>query len=45
MAHGGRIRCDAAPERGSVFELWFPSVVDTQVPHDAAAAEPAREAT
>ncbi len=45
IAHGGRIRCDAAPERGSVFELWFPSVAAAPPARDAAAPEPAREAT
>ena len=25
IAHGGTIRCDSAPGRGTVFELWFPA--------------------
>jgi signal transduction histidine kinase len=24
VAHGGVIRCDSAPDQGSVFEVWFP---------------------
>lgn len=25
VAHGGRIRCDGEPGRGTTFELWFPA--------------------
>ncbi|MGD8858831.1 MAG: ATP-binding protein [Myxococcales bacterium] len=33
VAHGGLIRCESAPGRGTTFELWFPA-------HEAAPAPP-----
>ena len=40
-AHGGRIRCDSTPGRGTRFELWFPVADEAKpAPHSTARDNP-----